>query len=68
MKDKQKVSILGTVVALPFLIFVSVTFAGTITYQYDSLNRLIGVTYPDGTVIQYTYDAAGNRLKLTPTL
>jgi YD repeat-containing protein len=34
----------------------------TTSYTYDSLNRLIRVTYADGSVIRYTYDAAGNRL------
>jgi YD repeat-containing protein len=37
-------------------------FAETVTYQYDDLYRLIKATYSDGTVIEYTYDAAGNRL------
>jgi YD repeat-containing protein len=36
--------------------------APPITYHYDSLGRLIGVDYPDGTSTAYAYDAAGNRL------
>lgn len=36
--------------------------ARAIDYTYDELDRLTGVVYDDGTVIQYTYDAAGNRL------
>jgi len=31
-------------------------------YTYDNLNRLIMVQYSDGTVIQYIYDNAGNRI------
>jgi YD repeat-containing protein len=33
----------------------------TITYTYDSLNRITKVVYSSGTTITYTYDAAGNR-------
>ncbi|HEX8148020.1 MAG TPA: IPT/TIG domain-containing protein [Pyrinomonadaceae bacterium] len=33
----------------------------SITYTYDSLNRLTGVTYSNGGAVVYTYDAAGNR-------
>jgi|GEM_PF-5581594 YD repeat-containing protein len=36
--------------------------AATAQYTYDDLNRLIKVQYSDGAVIQYTYDAVGNRL------
>ena len=35
--------------------------AGTILYQYDKLNRLIRITRPSGQIIDYTYDARGNR-------
>jgi YD repeat-containing protein len=35
----------------------------TNTYEYDNLNRLIKVTYANGAVVQYTYDAVGNRTK-----
>jgi len=34
---------------------------GTITYQYDSRDRLLSRLDPDGVKIEYTYDAAGNR-------
>lgn len=36
--------------------------AGTEYYQYDARGRLTQVTYPGGSVIAYTYDAAGNRV------
>ncbi|WP_238947603.1 RHS repeat domain-containing protein [Caldimonas brevitalea] len=31
------------------------------TYTYDTLGRVKTVTYSNGVVITYTYDAAGNR-------
>jgi len=34
-------------------------------YTYDSLHRLTGVKYPDDRTVTYTYDAFGNRLKMT---
>ena len=37
----------------------------TNTYEYDTLNRLTKVTYANGAVVQYTYDAVGNRLTKT---
>jgi uncharacterized protein (TIGR03437 family) len=39
-----------------------VVHGASITYDYDTLNRLTRVAYPDGTTISYTYDPAGNRL------
>ncbi|MBK5963204.1 hypothetical protein CCR95_03640 [Thiocystis minor] len=35
--------------------------AGTTTYTYDTLDRLTRTVAGDGTVIDYSYDAAGNR-------
>lgn len=35
--------------------------AGSVSYIYDALGRLTRATYSSGTVIVYTYDAAGNR-------
>jgi len=44
------------------LIFISaIAYAGSVTYTYDELNRLIKIEYENGPVIQYTYDPAGNR-------
>jgi YD repeat-containing protein len=33
----------------------------TVDYTYDDLGRLETVTYGDGTLVQYSYDPAGNR-------
>jgi YD repeat-containing protein len=43
------------------LVLASAAQAGTTTYRYDALGRVVEVDYPDGSVVQYTYDAAGNR-------
>ena len=55
---------------IAFLLAFSVTsYAETATYMYDELNRLVRVQYDDGSVVQYTYDGAGNRLQIqTPDL
>lgn len=37
-------------------------FAQNVEYQYDDLNRLYEVVYPDGTTITYAYDEVDNRL------
>jgi YD repeat-containing protein len=38
------------------------------TYSYDELNRLKAVTYGNGKIVAYTYDAAGNILSTTLTV
>lgn len=43
-----------------FLLTVAVHPAGAVSYSYDKLNRLTGVTYDDGSSISYQYDATGN--------
>jgi RHS repeat-associated protein len=42
--------------------------AGAESYTLDTLDRLVGVTYPGGGAAAYTYDAAGNRLSATEGL
>jgi len=44
------------------LLICDLGHAVTLTYSYDSLNRLTHVDYGNGTTIDYTYDPAGNRL------
>lgn len=45
---------------------VSHAAAGTETYGYDALGRLISITYPTGKQLLYAYDSAGNRRSVTP--
>lgn len=54
---------------LPFLTFIVVASAAnaSATYTYDNQHRLISVVYEDGTSVQYTYDATGNRLTSSST-
>jgi YD repeat-containing protein len=37
--------------------------AGTTIYKYDTQGRIIEVDYPNGWIVTYTYDAAGNRTR-----
>jgi len=41
---------------------------GTTRYQYDSFSRLIKETQPNGAVLEYSYDARGNRTEVKVTL
>lgn len=38
---------------------------GVHTYEYDSLDQIVRVDYPDGTFTEYTYDPAYNRATMT---
>jgi YD repeat-containing protein len=46
-----------------FFTSVLISYAETINYVYDELNRLVRVEYEDGTVVEYIYDKTGNRLE-----
>jgi RHS repeat-associated protein len=39
--------------------------SGLYQYGYDARNQLTSAAYPDGSVVTYTYDGAGNRLSLS---
>ncbi|BEV12117.1 RHS repeat protein [Asticcacaulis sp. DW145] len=47
-----------------FLIALS---ASQTAFVYDALGRVTKVTYDNGTVVEYQYDAAGNRTQKTVT-
>ncbi|MDP1727282.1 MAG: PKD domain-containing protein [Bacteroidota bacterium] len=42
--------------------FALISFAQSISYQYDYLGRVSLILYPNGQAISYNYDAAGNRI------
>ena len=45
---------------LLLLLFCKSASSGTVSFQYDGLNRLVEAQYSNGSAISYTYDAAGN--------
>jgi len=47
------------------LILASSSFCGTLTYEYDNLNRIVKVEKSGNYIIEYDYDAAGNRTTVT---
>ena len=64
MSLKLKFRVFTVLLVITFLIIpVSLTFAETANYVYDSLNRLIKVEYGDGKVVEYIYDEVGNLLE-----
>jgi len=46
-----------------FATFFGIEGSSNINYQYDDLYRLTKVSRSDGTVIEYQYDASGNRMR-----
>lgn len=44
------------------LFWVVAATAQTVRYSYDNLNRLTRLTYANGTIVSYNYDANGNRI------
>jgi YD repeat-containing protein len=64
---KRTTRLLPLVAALLLWCNASSVFAANSRYTYDDLNRLIKVEYGDGSVVEYGYDAVGNRLILSVT-
>ncbi len=58
--SKTKVIFLLVFTLLVFIPSIA-SFAETVIYNYDDLNRLKWVQYGDGTIIEYSYDEVGNR-------
>ncbi len=66
MRGLSKSLAVATVAAV-LLMTAGGALAGTTTYKYDAKGRLVEVDYPNGAVVTYTYDAAGNRTQTTKT-
>ena len=64
MKDWITTLLLHATVILALLSVFAVARAEAETYTYDTVGRLTHVAYLDGTSLDYTYDANGNRLAL----
>jgi YD repeat-containing protein len=56
----RNLTITGLII-VGMLAIPSLGHAEQVTYSYDDLNRLIKTDYGNGNVIDYAYDAAGNR-------
>ncbi len=53
------------IVAIAIVLAAGAAQAGTTTYKYDVLGRIIEIDYPDGTKVYYAYDSAGNRSQVS---
>lgn len=53
--------------ALALCIASTTSLAASATYGYDTQGRVTSITYDDGTVVEYAYDANGNRTTATRT-
>jgi len=62
MSPRLRHGMLTSVAVIALMLASVIAYAGSVTYEYDELNRLKKVTYEDERVIQYTYDGAGNRI------
>ncbi|MBI4699289.1 MAG: PKD domain-containing protein [Nitrospirae bacterium] len=61
MQINKNKALRAVIIAAIIFIPVIASFAVSVTYVYDDLNRLTRIIYEDGTVIGYDYDEVGNR-------
>ncbi len=52
---------------LAFAGFVSVTVGAEVRYVYDDAGQLVRAVYDNGSVVSYSYDAAGNLFEVSET-
>lgn len=64
---RTKVLISVSIIITVILMSSVISSAATITYTYDSLNRITKVEHENGVIEEFTYDSAGNRLTLALT-
>ena len=65
----KKSKLVGVFCLLAVVFFsCGISWADTVSYQYDDLYRLTRVERSDGTVIAYQYDEAGNRSRKVVTI
>ena len=62
-RNLKKAWLVLTAVVILLLLAVSAHASYQIEYEYDSLDRLIKVTHPNGESVLYVYDAVGNRIQ-----
>ena len=68
MQFRLRNALLMSITVISLLpISVVASYAASVTYIYDELNRLRRAEYSDGTTIEYTYDEVGNRQQVIVT-
>ncbi len=64
MPSKRRHGFLISLVVIGLVVVsINISYAETVTYVYDDLNRLARAVYDNGTVLQYSYGEVGNRLE-----
>lgn len=62
LRLRRRAPLFATLMAVLALGALHPAYAGQVSYHYDALGRVVRVVYPNGVIVDYTYDAAGNRI------